>query len=628
MCGIIGILGWSTPPDPDLTRQMTRALAHRGPDAEGVRCQPHAFGHRRLAVIDLSPGANQPMADATGDCIIVYNGELYNFREIRRTLSSDGVSFRTDSDTEVILEAYRRWDVACLERFNGMFAFGLWDNRRQRLLLARDRAGEKPLYYQALPDGLVFASELNAMRLHPAVSTCLNRRALGQYLAFNYVLAPDSLVEGVSKLEPAHYLLVERGRPLAPVRYWDLAAHFHAKRRFRSHDEAAEALTAAIDRAVALRLVSDVPVGAFLSGGVDSSTVLASICAQRPSAQNRTFSMGFQEDTYDERVWARQAASHLGLAGHLEQIVSPDMAAILPTIVRAGDEPMADTSIIPVYFLSAFARQHVTVCLSGEGADETLGGYETYLADQLRRATQFAPAGVSRLAAATAEALLPVNFGQLGLPYKMRQFLRGHRLPFARAHATWRLIFDEDERRQLVRPEHHAAVLAPDPFDAFTRHDTDVRACHDLDRATYIDIKTWLADDILVKVDRMTMAHGLESRAPFLDHELMEFAAALPPSLKVRRTTKKYLLKRSQRSRLPHAIIDRKKQGFNAPVSHWFAGPLEELGRAATAPAVMGEWLNPAAVERLWTEHSARQRDHGFKLFGLTVLGLWLQQAA
>ena len=626
MCGIIGILGWGAPPDPHLARTMTRALAHRGPDAEGVVCESHAFGHRRLAVIDLSPDANQPMTDHTGRLLIVYNGELYNFRGIRQTLESEGVRFRTSSDTEVILEAYRRWDVACLERFNGMFAFGLWDADKERLLLARDRAGEKPLFYQPLPDGLVFASELNALRLHPGVSNRLDSRALGQYLAFNYVLAPDCLIEGVRKLEAAHYLVVERDGPLRPVRYWDLATHFQTKRRFRSEGEAAEALTAAIDTAVERRLVSDVPLGAFLSGGLDSSSVVASMAALRDPAMNRTFSMGFGEETYDEREWARIAAAHLGVRDHREQVVSPDMAAILPTIVRASDEPMADTSIVPVYYLAAFAREQVTVCLVGDGGDETLGGYETYIADGLWHTSQAIPRAVMRPVASVVDRVLPVSFAKVGFDYKMRQFLRGHARPFARAHGSWRMIVDEAERPALVRPEHHRDVLASDPLDIFDRHAAAVAGCHYLDQAMYMDIKTWLVDDVLVKVDRMTMAHGLEARAPFLDHEFIEFAASLAPDLKVRGRTTKYLLKRSQARRLPENLIHRRKQGFNAPVSHWFAGPLQALGRAATSARVLGEWFDPATIERWWTEHTARQRDHGFRLFGLTCLGLWLEQ--
>jgi len=607
---------------------MTAALAHRGPDAEAVVSDsPIAFGHRRLAVIDLSSEANQPMADATGRSVIVYNGELYNFCDIRRELSAEGVRFRTSSDTEVILEAYKRWDVECLNRFNGMFAFALWDRTRERLLLARDRAGEKPLFYHALPEGVIFASELAALQLHPAVPRRLNPAALGQYLALNYVLAPDSLVDGVRKLPPAHYMLVERGKPLRPAMYWDLAVYFRRKHQFRSEDDASAALTSHIDQAVGLRLVSDVPLGAFLSGGVDSSSIVASMCKLRPAGQNQTFSVGFVEDTFDELPWARKAAEAVGVTRHNDQVVKPDVTTALPDIARACDEPMADTSIIPTYYLARFAREHVTVCLSGDGGDEIMGGYETYLADRLLHATRRVPTSITRAAASVVDRALPVTFDKVSFDYKARQFLRGHGLSFPRAHYSWRTIFSDTERCALVRPELREQILTPDPFEAYARHFKDVEDCHYLDQAMYVDIKTWLADDILVKVDRMTMAHSLESRAPLLDHRLMEFAASLDPSLKIRGRTTKYLLKKSQQARLPRAIVHRRKQGFNAPVAHWFNGPLKDLGRAATSPGVLGEWFNPAAIDRLWEEHAAGRRDNGFKLFGLTCLGLWLGRA-
>lgn len=627
MCGIAGILDWTSPPDARVAAAMTDALAHRGPDAGHVLTRPAiVLGHRRLAVIDLSEAANQPMADGSGRFWISYNGELYNFREIRRELEAHGARFRTASDTEVVLEAYKRWDTACLERLNGMFAFALWDEVCQRLLLARDRAGEKPLFYRRLADGVVFASELNALRRHPSVSRKIDPAALGQFLTLNYVLAPDSLIDGVRKLEPAHYVVVERGRASTPVRYWNLAEHFRTKRRFQSDDEAAEALRAEVDEAVRLRLVSDVPLGAFLSGGIDSSSIVASMCHLRPAAQNETFSMGFGEDTFDELPWARVAADAVGITRHHAQTVSPDMADALPLIARAADEPMADTSIIPTYYLAKFARERVTVCLSGDGGDENLGGYDTYLADRLLHATRLVPRAASRIAAALADRLLPVRFDKVGTPEKLRRFLRGQALPFERAHCGWRTIFTPEERLALVRPEHHAAVLGPDPFEACRRHFAETRGCHYLDQAIYADIKTWMADDILVKVDRMTMTHALESRAPLLDHRLMEFAASLPADMKVRGATTKFLLKRSQKDRLPDPLVFRRKRGFNAPVSHWFNGVLADLGREATAPRALGEWFDPGAVARLWDEHRARRRDHGLKLFGLVCLGLWLQR--
>jgi asparagine synthase (glutamine-hydrolysing) len=626
MCGISGVLSGHSAPDCRVVQAMCDRLRHRGPDAGSVIARPPiVLGHRRLSVIDLSESANQPLADASERFWIVYNGELYNFRALRRELEHEGVAFRTASDTEVLLEAYKRWDVGCFERLNGMFALAIWDEPRQRLVLGRDRAGEKPLYYARLPEsGLIFASDLRALRAHPAISPQLNLVALDQFLALNYVLGPTCILRGVERLEPAHYLVAERGHVGTPVRYWDLARHFREKATYRDEGEAAEAVAALVDDAVQLRLESDVPLGAFLSGGVDSSTIAASMCRLRPPAQNETFSVGFAEATYDELPWARRAAAEIGVGRHHDQVVAPDMAAALPRIARAAGEPFADTSMIPMFYLAAFARQRVTVCLSGDGSDEIFAGYDTYVADALLRATRWVPSTATRALAGAATKAGPVTFNKVSWDFKLRQFLRGHSASPERAHYAWRRIFTDEERRELLRPEYHAALHGVDPFARFASFHQEVAACDALDQALYVDIKTWLPDDILVKVDRMTMAHSLEARAPFLDHRLMEMAASLPPQWKLNPRGRKHVLKRSQKGRVPDAILRRRKEGFNAPVSPWLAGPLRELAHHATSPEVLGEFLRPEPISRLWDEHVARRADHGLKLFGLTCLGLWL----
>jgi asparagine synthase (glutamine-hydrolysing) len=630
MCGISGVLSWQTPPDCATVQAMCDRQVHRGPDAGRVVARaPIVLGHRRLRVIDLSEAANQPMTDSSGRYWIVYNGELYNFRALRRELEDRGVPFRTASDTEVILEAYKQWDLHAFERFNGMFALAIWDEPRQRLVLARDRAGEKPLYYAALPEGgVVFASELHALRRHGAVSADVNLEALDQFLSLNYVLGSTCILDGVEKLEPGHYLVIERGRATRPVSYWNLAAHFRNKGAFRNEDEAAEAVSALIDDAVRLRLESDVPLGAFLSGGLDSSTIAAAMCHLRPPAQNETFSVGFAEATYDELPWARRAAASIGVGHHHDRVVAPDMAAALPVIARAADEPFADTSMIPVYYLAAFARQRVTVCLSGDGSDEIFAGYETYLADALLRATRWMPGAATRALSRMATAAGPVTFDKVSTDFKLRQFLAGHSASPERAHFAWRRIFSDEEKRDLLRSEHQARLRDVEPFHRFQRFYDDVKDCHPLDQSLYVDIKTWLPDDILVKVDRMTMAHALEARAPFLDHRLMELAASVPARWKLNRRGRKQVLKRSQKRRLPPEILGRRKEGFNAPVSEWLAGPLRELAHEATSPRALGEFLRPEPIARLWEEHLARRADHGLKLFGLTCLGLWLDSRA
>lgn len=626
MCGIAGILDWNAPPDLRALGLMTDALAHRGPDAGAVTdIGAVAFGHRRLAIIDLNERANQPMHDDASGACIVFNGEIYNHGELRRELKSRGIRFRTESDTEVILKAYVEFGVRCLERLNGMFALAIWDENHQRLFLARDRAGEKPLYYTSLPSGgLAFASELNALRLHPDISTVTDAAAVRDFLTLNYVPQNRCILKGVKKLPPAHYLVIDKGKAHPdPVEYWDLAAHYRTKSIFNSHSEAAEALDQLFEDCVRLRLGSDVPLGSFLSGGIDSSAITAAIMRIRPTSQNQTFSIGFNEPSYSELPEAQAVAKILGSI-HRDLIVDVDMAVELPKIVRAADEPFADTSIVPFYFLADLARQDVTVSLSGDGGDELFAGYETYLADRFHHWSAFLPKALTGGAARLLESIGPVSLDKVSLDYKIRQFLKGHGFDFPQAHLSWRHIHSATQRSRLLRHEH--ALSEADHAMPGEEHFSRVAGCHYLDQAMYVDTKTWLPDDILVKVDRATMAHSLESRAPFLDHRLMEFAAELPIDFKLRGLQKKHLLKQSQRRHLPLEVIDRSKKGFNAPVSHWLNGDLGDLAYAATTSAEMKEWFDADAIGSLWQGHRNGRSDNGLKLFGLTCLGLWFMQ--
>ena len=626
MCGISGHLDWTGPPDGDLVARMTGRLAHRGPDGEGLHTVgPIALGHRRLAIIDLTAAAAQPMADATGLFWIVYNGEIYNFRELRSELAALGARFRTQSDTEVILEAYKRWGPECLPRFNGMFAFALWDDRARTLLLARDRLGKKPLYYHVRPDGSVtFASELPALCEDATIDRTINPRALSQYLSLNYMLTSDAFVEGVRKLRPGHFLVCRHGVALTETSYWDLAAAFQRRTEHRSPEAAADALRALLDDAVRVRLVSDVPLGVFLSGGVDSSTLASAMCQSLAPADVRSFSMGFQEPSFSEIVEARNTAEALGIT-HRDTETRADVASLLPAIVRHAGEPFADTSIIPTYLLSEFARRHVTVCLAGDGGDEVFAGYETYIADKIHHWSRGIPDPLMRGAAALAHACLPVSFDKVSLDYKVRQFLGAQGASAARAHYHWRTIFSEDEKRQLLQPDVWAEVGRHDPFEEFERFDRDVEGSDYLSRGLYVDIKTWLADDILVKADRASMAHGLEIRAPFLDYRVVEFAASLPIGWKLNGLRKKHVLKVSQRGRVPAAALQRRKQGFNAPVSHWLLSSFKSAFEAMTASAAAPPLFQPAFVKQLWDDHASGRRDNGHKLLGLINLQLWCQ---
>ena len=622
MCGIAGIVSWDKPPDVAAAKRMADAIRHRGPDANGMWSQgPAVLVHRRLSVIDLSADANQPMIDPESGLVIVFNGEIYNFHAIRRDLEQRGVNFLTDGDTEVLLKSYREWGSGCLDRLDGMFAFAIWDPGRRRLFAARDPFGEKPFFYWVSPAGdFVFASELKSLLEVPEVPRRIDPRGLAQYLSLNYLLSPTSILADVKKLEPAHYLRFESDGGCRVQRYWDLAAGFHDKARYRDFGEAADALREIIDRSVSDRMVSDVPLGAFLSGGVDSSSIVASMVSQGDPGNVKTFSAGFREKTYSELPQARESAGHLGVDHH-ETIVHGNIQDDFANMVAAADEPFADSSMIPMYYLAEFARRQVTVALSGDGADELFLGYETFVADKLARWIRRVPGFVTDAMSRAASVLVPTTHDKVSFDYKLKHFLKGAGMPEARAHYEWRLIRDAVEMEQLLEPAWHKELTGYDPFEAFASHDAEVAGCHLLDRASYVDIKTWLVDDILVKVDRSTMAHSLEARVPFLNRTIAEFAAGLPVAYKLKGFEKKRILKTSQADRLPLHVLQRKKAGFNAPVSHWL---VKELRGEIEHIIDNGSGIfRSEAVRSLLQRHVAKAEDGGLKLFGILNFELW-----
>ncbi|MBF0609861.1 MAG: asparagine synthase (glutamine-hydrolyzing) [Magnetococcales bacterium] len=627
MCGIAGRLSWQHPANRHLVTRMTRSLAHRGPDAQGIYCQgPMALGHRRLSIIDLDPQSNQPMVHPTGEQVIVFNGEIYNFQELRRELTALGSRFVTKGDTEVILEAYRQWGLGCLRRLAGMFAFALWDEPRQRLLLARDRLGKKPLYYYPLADGgVAFASELNALLQDPQLPRQVNLTALSHFLSLNYTLHQHPMVQGVKRLAAASYVVVEQEGISKEHLYWDLAHYFHNKVHYNSDAEAAEACNALLEEAVRPRLVSDVPLGAFLSGGIDSSAVVAAMCRFQGAEQVTTFSAGFRQASYDETTKSLLVAKLLGV-NHVEEMVEPVTAHMLPQLVRYLDEPFADTSLFPMFRLAELAKKQVTVVLTGDGGDELFGGYSTYTADQLHHVSRWIPGWLTHWIGRAADRLLPVSLDKVGIDFQIRQFLSGHAHGQPRAHYSWRTIFQEQEKVDLVLPEWQQKVAEADPCTHFEEAWQQMAGCHYLDRAMYVDFKTWLVDDILVKVDRTTMAHGLEARCPFLDHRLVEFAASLPVRFKIKGLQRKHILKRSQSTWLPANIVHRRKEGFSAPVSHWLIGKGEndfsQFRRLALAP----DYLRQDRVGQLWNDMADRTRDNGMRLLGLIMFHLWLEK--
>ncbi|MBI3506452.1 MAG: asparagine synthase (glutamine-hydrolyzing) [Proteobacteria bacterium] len=621
MCGIAGMLDWRGRDRTGCVSRMTARLARRGPDAGNVvALGPATLGHRRLSVLDLSTVADQPMADPAGRYWIVYNGEIYNFRELRAELARAGAVFRGTGDTEVLLAAYMHWGSDCVSRLNGMFAFAIWDGAARTLLLARDRAGEKPLYYARTPGGFAFASQLDALLEDEAIARRVDPQALGGFLDNNYVTGANAIIAGVHRLPPAHTLLVgpdaQNGEPR---RYWSLAAHFEASKAPRDDDDAADELRALVDDAVRLRMVSDVPLGAFLSGGVDSSTVVGSMVAAGGSQQPRTFCMGFDDAAFDESAAAADIAAHLGTV-HRQRAARGDADA-MEECLAAWDEPFADSSMLPTYELARFARTQVTVALSGDGGDELFAGYDTYVADRVRLAFDWMPAVLDGPAAALLRAVRRPTRGKVAWDEKLGRFLAARGEDFAAAHVGWRRIFSGAEKRALLRPAWQSAA-GFDPAERARGLAAEVAGAHPLDQAMHIDIATWLPDDVLTKVDRATMAWSLEARAPFLDHRLIEFAARLPVDMKMRGLKRKWLLKHSQRARLPAATLARRKAGFSSPVAnwatHWRRHPI--YGHSAK---LAGDFFEPAAVEALWQAHLSGRADNGLKLFGLIALREW-----
>ncbi|MDO8475185.1 MAG: asparagine synthase (glutamine-hydrolyzing) [Candidatus Rokubacteria bacterium] len=619
MCGIAGIVNLTGHPvDEALLRAMTTVQAHRGPDGEGIVCRGGAgLGHRRLAIIDLATG-DQPMASEDGAIRIVFNGEIYNFRELRRELESRGARFATTSDTEVILRAYEADGPACVTRLRGMFAFAILDERARRLFLARDRAGIKPLVYAWDGRRLLFASEIKGILEDPGVPRELDWDALGDYLTYHYVPAPRTIFKAIRKLPPASTLVLplEGGEPVVS-RYWTLRLD---PDQGPTEQEWIERLRAELADAVQSHMVSDVPIGAFLSGGVDSSTVVA-LMAQASSAPIRTFSIGFDEADFDELRFARQVAARYG-TDHYELVVKPNALDVLPKLAWHFDEPFADSSAIPTYYVSKITREHVTVALSGDGGDENFAGYRRYArALALHERLDSGPARLAHPLCRLASALLPTGApgqawaGLLGAEPLERYF----RLVTYQRHETLRRLLS-DELADLARSAADPAV--------FSRLAAEAGAPDYVSALQHIDIATYLPDDILTKVDRTSMAVSLESRVPLLDHRLMELVATIPSGLKLREGTGKYLLKRAMANDLPPEILTRKKMGFGVPLGAWFRRELHDMTRdVLLGPQARQRGIfRTSEVEALMATHDAGRRDCSARLWSLICFELWMRQ--
>jgi asparagine synthase (glutamine-hydrolysing) len=612
LCGIAGFTHGRAAA-PGRIEEAVASIVHRGPNQQGVfESEAVSLGAARLKIIDIQ-GGDQPILSGNGDTVIVFNGEIYNHLELRRELEQRGYRFRSHSDTETVLNAFLEWDTECFARLRGMFALALWSERDRRLVLARDRMGIKPLYVARQGEDLYFGSELKAILVHPEIERCLSLDGLDCYLSLNYVPAPWTLVEGIEKLLPGHWMEWRRGA-IRTASYWSLP---HG-REGRWTQEAAEAeLDRLLAQSVQEHLVSDVPLGVWLSGGLDSSS-LVHYAATASSSRLKTFSITFRGRSFDEANYARQVAECYG-TDHLELDLNPeqDLLGAVSELAYYCDEPNADSGALPVWFLSKLTKASATVALSGEGADELFGGYLMQRASLLARNVRRLPPPLLRAMLAIAQRW-PVSNDKIGFEYKLKRFLEGCRMPAARAHVYWSGTFNDAQRRALVQP------MLPPALNSVLNELTGEQ----LQDFLWFDQKYFLPDNILTKVDHTSMAHAIEVRPPFLDHRIVEFASTLPAHLKIQGSRQKALLRNLMRGKLSPAILNRKKIGFDIPTHDWFRGPLRPLLEEAVAfaSAEHSDFFQVAKIEADVRAHLDRRANLGYHLWGLMTLFFWMKK--
>src|SRR3954469_18647139 len=622
MCGISGFVESPASTSPftldesrALVHRMCDVIRHRGPDDEGIWVDEGvALGMRRLSIIDLSTG-HQPIHNEDETVWIVFNGEIYNFPELRRELEAAGHRFYTNTDTEAIVHAYEQWGTAAIQRLRGMFGLAIWDRRTKSLLVARDRAGIKPMYYADVNGRLYFGSEMKSLLEAPDLPRELDPDALDHYLSFLYTPRDGSIFRSVRKLPPGH-LMTWRNGTLKVEQYWQLSA----EENFRgSERDAVAQLRRVLTDAVRCHLISDVPLGAFLSGGIDSSLVVG-LMSEVSGSRVKTFSIGFDEPEFDELEPARRVASHFG-TDHHELVVKPDAVSILDRLIAHFDEPFADASAIPTWYVSEMARRHVTVVLSGDGGDELFGGYDRYLPHpRVVAFDRYSPRALGRVAAIAAARLPHGTRGKNFLRHVGRDE-QGRYLDAIR-------FFGADEKPALLSPDAQDAIDGPDPETRLARHCERFAQLPWPSQMMRFDAETYLPEDVLTKVDRMSMAHSIESRVPLLDNEVIAFAAALPAALKIKNGRRKHALKEVAATLVPREILERRKQGFGVPLGTWFRGNLRELfADTLLSPASLQRgYFQPSFVRRIVDEHLAGKRDHTLRLWQLVVFEKWQQQ--
>lgn len=627
MCGLCGAYHINgRPVDAAYIKKMNDTMAHRGPDGEGVFTRNNiGLGHRRLSIIDLSTG-DQPMSSHDGRVTIAFNGEIYNFLQLKSELQSKGHQFKTTSDTEVIIYAYIEWGRAFIKKLRGMFAFALWDNRDHVLFLARDRVGKKPLYYYYDENRLIFASELKALLKTKDIPKDIDKRALDAYFSFGYVPSPLSIFKQIKKLKPGHYAVCSP-TGFIEEEYWDIDLNRHDLEI--TEEQAIEQLTQLFDESVKIRMISDVPLGAFLSGGVDSSAVVASMSRLMNGEPVKTSSIGFSDKKFNELEFAK-IVSELYQTNHKEEVVNPKALDILEKLVWHFDEPFADSSAIPTWYVSKITRENVTVALSGDGGDENFAGYVqrygmTRFENQVRNQI---PAGLRNSLIRWIGSLYP-RIDLLPRPLRLKGFLTN--ISMAMEDAYYRdmsFYFKPEAKMNLYNNEMVELLQEYSSFSVFEPFYKKNNNPDPVSKAQYVDIKTYMTEDILVKVDRMSMAHSLEVRSPILDHELMEFAASLPSDLKLNKKESKYILKKMNEKRLPPDILYRKKQGFRVPLSEWLKGELKTYINEVLfeSDIICGDYINMDYVKDLWDNHQKGVNDYAQQIWNIFMFELWGRQ--
>lgn len=601
---------------------MAQALEHRGPDDVGFYFDERAgIGIRRLSIIDIQ-GGHQPISNEDASKWIVFNGEIYNYRDLKQTLEVLGHTFRSKSDTEVIIHAYEEFGEECVLYLNGIFAFVIWDKTKQKLFAARDRMGVKPFYYHLEKDVFAFGSELKSLLKNPAVERKIDLVALGQYLSFEYVPVPRSMVKGVFKLPPGHTISFSP-KGFSLKQYWDISFARSESRPPINWTELKENLRHKLDEAVAREMVSDVPVGVFLSGGIDSAAVAAMMVKHSPQ-RVKSFSIGFRDKTFDESRYSKLVATHLDTEHH-ELIVTPDMLLeIVADMADLIDEPFGDSSFVPTYILSRFAREHVKVVMGGDGGDEMFAGYPTYQAHKLvEYYERMLPLFVRAQLIPRLIEMMPHSFDNISMDFKLRRFLGGRGIPLEVRHHQWLGSFTEAEKLSLLAP--WASLESPRTYDIASKYIRSTDAQKNINKLLYCDCKLYLEGDILTKVDRASMANSLEVRVPLLNPILFDFVTELPVDLKIRGFTTKYILKKAMSGLIPKEIINRNKKGFNMPVAKWINSDLKELFGDVFSPERLKKrgLFNPAYVQQLISDHSLMKRDNRKLLWTLLVFELW-----